>query len=362
MCGVVGVVGSKETAVYTAVSCMRALQHRGQEGMGIASWLNGEMLIARREGEVLQALSTLSIADFKSTALLGHTRYATIGEGRIENVQPVVQKFRGKSFALVHNGSLVNLQELSDMTGKDYKNLSDTHIVADLIAQSRLSSIEDALIEAASKLRGSYNLIVLFGGDIYAMRDPHGFHPLQIGQGPNGEHVVASESYAFDFIGGNFIRDVWAGEFIHLSKQGFHYLTTFGEDTKIQVDIFEFQYYLSPASIVHGVEVGAAREMMGAHLADIYASLYSIPQGAVVAPIPDSGNQAALGFSKKLRTLGYDISFEPHLIFRSHASNVHRAFIEPTKKRRLGRCMPPSPATSCYQLSIPITPSASFRA
>lgn len=341
MCGIIGVFGRKETAIYLAIKGMRGLQHRGQEGLGLAAGdpdFNG-IMVERGQGEVSQVLPNINVTRLEHNVVIGQTRYSTIGASNLQNVQPAMGFFRGKPFAVLQNGSLVNLTEIARYTKKNYTGVSDTHAIADLLGNTREISIESAIIEMTKHLRGSYNLIILFNNEIYAVRDPRGFHPFQLGIGPEGEFVVASESYAFDFMRGRLVRDIRAGEYLRISKDGiatFHQIHR-PDNQHLQFCIFESQYYLSPHSIVHGVKAGTAREFMGERLAREYLKHHSIRAGTIIAPIPDSGNQAALGAYRYLLQKRYDVIFEPYLIFRSHAANVRRAFILPRKEDRIER-------------------------
>ncbi|TSC73503.1 MAG: amidophosphoribosyltransferase [Parcubacteria group bacterium Gr01-1014_70] len=334
MCGIVGGFN-----LFDVINCSRALQHRGQQGFGIGFFGNdNDIHVLRREGEVPQALWSIDLSDLQGSSFVTHTRYSTTGAGTLENVQPVYRK-NNFEFALVHNGNIVNMHEIERITNRSYANLSDTHAIADLIAQSPRSTIEEAIQEACMQLRGSYNLLVLHNGNIHVIRDPHGFHPLQLGLSAKGEYLVASESYAFDFVGGKLLRDIHPGEYIVISKDTCTPITRFPRirHPHIQLDIFELQYYASPFSIIHGVHVGTARQLFGMYLVQETKAMHNLPPGTVVAPVPDSGNQVALGMYKELLHSGFDVDYNPYLISRSHTTYVHRAYIEPTVEQRLQR-------------------------
>ena len=67
---------------------------------------------------------------------IGHTRYSTTGSSTWRNAQPFYRDVGDHSFALAHNGNLVNTEELAVEAGMLPGTVtSDSDLVAELIAQ-----------------------------------------------------------------------------------------------------------------------------------------------------------------------------------------------------------------------------------
>lgn len=333
MCGIIGVLAKRLEAAPYVLAGLQAQQHRGQEGVGITTSRNTHIFSARGMGEVQLAFRDLDLSTVPGTIAIGHDRYSTIGDSNLENTQPILGSFRGKEFAVVHNGSLVNIDELALKTGIHLTQVSDTHLIADLVSQSKASSFEDALIETANQLKGAFNLIFLFNDRLYVLRDRFGFHPLQIAQLERGDWIVASESCVFDALGADFKGDIDPGTLLVIEKDA--YWTEQWAVPELKVDSFEFIYFSAPPSVIHGAEAGIARYWMGIHLAKRFVGEQRVEPGAIIVPIPDSGNEAALGFYEALLEGGYAVKYRAGALFRSHASNARgRTFIEPSQDRR----------------------------
>lgn len=342
MCGFIGVVNQERKAAYDLYYGLLALQHRGKEcaGMTVTS-PSGEFQFQGGMGELPQAfwlpqvkdnhgpagaLVPRSIGSIEGSVGIGHVRYGTAGEADSANIQPISGVFRGRTFSIAHNGNLVNVSELSRQTNRP-TGCSDTRVIAELIANSPAAEFEDALVETANKLRGAFSLVALYGEKLYALRDPFGFHPLQIGW-RQGDWFVVSESCALDMVGATLVRDLWPGELFIVERKGEKRWRQWTDRITFKFDIFEFIYFLRPDSIVHGVEAGDARCRMGQSLA------WEHPlDGDVVIPVPDSGNEAARGYWQGMREQGHtNLDFHPWAPFRPHV--VSRTFIEPVQEKR----------------------------
>lgn len=324
MCGVFGIVSDKD---YISEDIHKALwhglQHRGQGSAGITTfeWGRDNLFTIKGPGEVPIAFYGKSLKDLPGKIGIGHTRYATAGSGEDENIQPIVKS--GKfNFAICHNGNIVNCNSLRKITNTA-DHLSDTHIIADLINASRAPTFKGAIIETIERLQGSFCLVILFDNKLYAARDRFGFHPLQLGK--RGEDVlVASESSAFLFLGGELIRDIEPGEMLIIDENG-NIESCIWAEKNLKFCIFEYIYFLLPPSTVHGVYVAQARREMGRLLADAYPFAADI-----IAPVPNSGNESSEGYYERLIEKGYKIKFKRGALFRPH---IGRTFIEGQEKR-----------------------------
>lgn len=329
MCGIVGIYNQKRGVAPELYFALMFLQHRGKESAGIVTFDSGRVSAHIGMGEVPQVFLPGSLVGLSGRVGIAHTRYSTTGASDVENAQPVRGFFHGQEFFVAHNGNLVNVKELLYESGLKEEDLgrgcSDTRVIAALISRSGRSTFKEAIEETLPKLKGAFNLLFLFEGRLYAVRDPFGFHPLQLGS-RHGDFFVASESCVFDQLGGTLVRDIRPGEMVIIDEEGVHSLF-FTDRTSLKMDIFEYIYFLRPDSVVEEVEAGLARYWMGRFLADEHPMDVDI-----ISPIPDSGNEAALGYYERMLEKGFRGRFLPWALFRPHT--VSRTFIEPVKELR----------------------------
>jgi amidophosphoribosyltransferase len=232
---------------------------------------------------------------------IGHVRYGTTGGNTRSNIQPMTVRHRKGNLALAHNGNLTNsleLREELEMSGAIFQSTSDTETISYMITRERLTapSIEEAVLSAMHRLRGAYSLVMMSSTKLLAVRDPGGFRPLCLGIRPDGGYAVASESCALDAVGAEFIRDVEPGEMLvfsaeHPKEAPVSYRRHCG--CRQTPCIFEYIYFARPDSVIDGVSVHAARQRAGAALSQTH------PVSAdVVVGVPDSGLDAAIGYSQ----------------------------------------------------------------
>src|SRR5262249_27232609 len=127
--------------------------------------------------------------------------------------------------------------------------------------------------------------------------------------------VFASETCAFDLIGATYERDVRPGELVVVGPEGVS--SRFYSPTGPQSScIFEHVYFSRPDSIIFGRPVNQSRERLGRLLAREHPV-----EADIVAPVPDSGVPAAIGYAAES-----GIPFRMALI-RNHY--IGRTFIEP---------------------------------
>lgn len=255
---------------------------------------------------------------------IGHVRYSTTGEAKKENAQPMVVRHKKGNLAVVHNGNLTNAYELRselEENGHIFTTTTDTEVICHVIVQERLKakSIEEALENTMKRLKGSYSLIVMTSKKLIAVRDPQGFKPLCIGR-TEGEIVFASESCALDITGAEFERDVKPGEIVVVTDNKVTSIQT-NKDAPKGLCVFEYIYFARPDSIIDGISVHKFREDAGRYLAK------QAPVDAdIVAGVPDSGLDAALGYSKE-SGVHYDMAF-------TKSKYIGRTFIQNTQDTR----------------------------
>jgi amidophosphoribosyltransferase len=322
-CGIFGVIGASEAAAVTALG-LHALQHRGQEAVGITSFDGAEFFTRRGLGHVAENFSTgESIAELPGTMAAGHVRYSTTGGAGLRNVQPLYADLANGGFAVAHNGNISNARHLRQelvQKGAIFQSTSDTEVIIHLVATSRFKSNLDKLVDALRLVEGAYSLIVMTSRGMIACRDPLGIRPLVMGR--LGDAVVfASETVALDVVGADFERQIDPGELVEVDFDGtVRTHRPFG-DTPARPCIFEHVYFSRPDSIFNDRSVYESRKMIGVELAK------EAPCDAdLVVPVPDSGVPAAIGYSRQS-----GIPFELGII-RSHY--VGRTFIQPSDGAR----------------------------
>ncbi|HTO98938.1 MAG TPA: amidophosphoribosyltransferase, partial [Myxococcales bacterium] len=221
-CGVFGVFGHPEAANLAYLG-IHALQHRGQESAGIASWDGTDLHLHKAMGLVADIFDQQAIASLPGSSAIGHTRYSTAGQSILSNAQPMVARTTAGQIAVAHNGNLVNAEELrGELAAKGalFQGTSDTEVIVHLLAHQRQGSIEDRILAALSGVRGAYSLLFLTERGIVAVRDPLGFRPLVLGKLKSGATVFASETCALDLIEAEYIREIEPGEMVVADRQG----------------------------------------------------------------------------------------------------------------------------------------------
>ena len=328
-CGVMGVYAPEQTNVAGITYYgLYALQHRGQESCGIVVNDDGLFYSHKDTGLVSEVFSKDVMSRFpKGTMAVGHVRYGTTGGTNRINCQPIeVNHMKGK-LALAHNGNLSNAYKLRselEMSGAIFHTTSDTETIAYIVTRERLTapSIEEALSRAMYSLEGAYSIVLMSATKLIAARDKRGFRPLCYGKTEDGIYIVASESCALQAVGAVFERDILPGEIVVFDKDGIRSYREHCGNAEKTPCIFEYIYFSRPDSIIDGISVHHARMKAGellykAHPAD----------ADVVIGVPDSGLDAALGFSKA-SGIPYGIGFIKN-------KYIGRTFISPGQSERL---------------------------
>mgnify|MGYP002624458182 CR=1 FL=1 len=327
-CGVFGIYAEKERAVAREVYAgLFSLQHRGQEAAGIA--VNSKRWIRSHKdiGLVHEVFSEEKLKDLGDGRIaVGHVRYATSGDGGVQNAQPMVVKHVKGQLALCHNGNLVNSDELRrrlELSGCIFHTTSDTEVISYIIIQKRLTtpSIENAVRAAMQELKGAYSLVMMSPSKLIACRDPWGFRPLSIGKTRDGDYVISSETCGLDAVGADFVRDVKPGEVIVIDENGMRSDQTYCNREKQSLCVFEYIYFARPDSVMEGMSVHESRKMAGHFLAKSHPV-----QADIVVGVPDSGLDAAIGFAE---TSG--ITYEMGLVRNKY---IGRTFIAPEESGR----------------------------
>ena len=258
-CGVFGIFGHHEAANMTYLG-LYALQHRGQESAGIAA-SDGERIRVHKEmGYVADVFDGPTLAELPGRASIGHVRYSTAGESRLANAQPFLIDCAHGQISICHNGNLVNADSLrNDLVsqGSIFQSGSDTEVVLHLFARSKARTVEEAIVDSVTQVQGAFSFLMLSKDRLIAVRDPHGFRPMALGQ-LDGAYVVCSETCAMDLIGATYIRDVEPGEVLFISAGGLRSVKPFAA-APLAHCVFEHVYFSRPDSYVFGKSVNEVR-------------------------------------------------------------------------------------------------------
>jgi len=321
-CGIFGIYAPNKKVSEIIFYGLQALQHRGQESAGIAVSDGEDILVFKDLGLVAQVFNEQNIAPLNGHIGIGHTRYSTRGKNIWRNSQPIYRMFNNESFALAHNGNLINTHQLrKDQAdrGIKFETTTDTEVIASLIESSGSINMEDAVKEAVSRLRGSYSLAILTKNKLFGIRDPHGFRPLVLGS-MEGNYVLASETCALDIIDARFIREIDPGEIVVIDKDGIRSQMMLPVD-RTSMCVFELIYFSRPDSYIHGKNMFEVRHRMGQELAK-----ESPVDADIVISVPDSGTPAAIGYSAQSR-----IPYAEGFIKNRY---IGRTFIQPVQEVR----------------------------
>ncbi len=337
-CGVFGIFGIEEAAVLTTLG-LHSLQHRGQEGAGIVSYDGQDFHSVKKEGLVGENFNSAeTLSKLPGRNAIGHVRYSTTGDSKLENLQPLFANLASGGFACAHNGNLTNTISIRNQLVKDgsiFQTTSDTEVILQLVARSSKKKTIDKLRAVFNQIQGAYSLIILTNKKMIGVRDPYGIRPLVLGK-KGSAYVLASETCALDIIGASYVRDVKNGEMVIISETGLESIQ-FSNQFQERSCIFERIYFARPDSLIDQQTVYTYRKNLGEQLA-----LENNIVADVVVPIPDSGIPAALGFSQ-ISNIPFELG-----IIRSHY--VGRTFIEPSQTiRQFGVKLKHSVNKSCIK-------------
>jgi amidophosphoribosyltransferase len=332
-CGVFGVYAPGLEVAKLAYFGLFALQHRGQESAGIATFTGQEVKIHKEMGLVTQVFDESVLASLTGDIAVGHTRYSTTGSSRVVNAQPVLVETDLGPLVLAHNGNLVNTVELREHILAQNWTLAtttDSEVIAYAMAQEVRVGQDwiAAAIAACQQCVGAFSLVIGTPQGVMGIRDPNGVRPLVIGRLPNGDgtpnassqYVLSSETCGLDIIGAEYVRDVKPGELVWIDEKGLS-STIWAPQAARKLCIFEMIYFARPDSQMQGESLYSYRMRIGHYLAK-----ESLVEADIVVAVPDSGIPAAIGFSQ-----ASGIPYIDGLIKNRY---VGRTFIQPTQKMR----------------------------
>ncbi len=322
-CGIFGIYAPGQDLFRVTNFALYALQHRGQESAGIALSDGQNIHLKKGQGLVAEVFTRLQgLEGITAVGALGHVYYSTRGKARPENAQPLLVRYRQGNLAVAYNGNLINAPELREKLEKEgsiFQTMTDSELIAHLIARSGYSELESALQSILPDLRGAYSFLFLTEDRLIGLRDPYAVRPLSLGRW-QGHFVLASETCAFDTIGAEKIRDIRPGEMVVISREGLRSIQVLSSP-RTALCVFEFIYFARPDSDIHDKNVYLVRKKLGRQLAREHPV-----QADLVTGVPDSSLTAASGFAEEL-----GLPYEMGLIKNRY---IGRTFIQPSQEIR----------------------------
>ncbi|MBI3341560.1 class II glutamine amidotransferase [Candidatus Curtissbacteria bacterium] len=273
-CGIAGAISPPgEVASNIVIEMGKALQHRGQNGAGIAVKARGKLLKvfkkAKAFNEVFTSTDVVDENFLKGEVAIAHLRYPTEGSMRRDcDAQPFYASYQGWEIAVGHNGSLVDLEKHRKKLKKfdiELESDSDTEIMAWLIVTAPGLNWKQKISNAMVDVKGAYSLVMVTADDkLMALRDPWGVRPLVWSQ-DNGHIFVASETCALDRIGIHHNKKLEPGQLLIASADGVS-ISNYTKPQKTSFCVFEKLYFSHETSAWDGI-IGENRESLGQQLA-----------------------------------------------------------------------------------------------
>jgi len=319
-CGVFGIYGHNENVARICYFGLFSLQHRGQEGAGIAVSNGKKIKAIRGLGLVPSVFSEKEITSLPGFLAIGHNRYSTTGSNNLNNVQPIIIHLKNEDFAIAHNGNIINSEILLKTLSKtNFVSTTDSEVIARIITNTKGVLWEKKILNSLPLFDGAFSIVAISKNKLIAFRDPYGFRPLVLGK-LNGGYVVCSETCALEIIGAKYLRDIKPGEVVAIDDTGVNHVGQVNSKRKAFC-LFEYVYFARPDSLLNRELVHQVRQRSGEILA------YETPVGAdLVVAVPDSGTSAAIGYSK-----ASGIPFGEILIKNRY---IGRTFIQPEQRIR----------------------------
>ncbi|MGI8414697.1 MAG: glutamine--fructose-6-phosphate transaminase (isomerizing), partial [Nakamurella sp.] len=228
MCGIVGYIGDQQAAPVLVEGLAR-LEYRGYDSAGIAVLSASGVKVVRAVGRVrdLEAKLPKRLA---GKVGIGHTRWATHGAATEPNAHP--QASEDGRIQVVHNGILDNASTVRASLAADGVPLTsdtDTEVLAHLVARSTAESLEDKLIDALSRVTGTYAVAVISADHADRIVVARNGSPLVIGVGDHqmfvGSDVAALVRHTSQVV------HLYDGELATITAGGFKTFTSDRIDT-----------------------------------------------------------------------------------------------------------------------------------
>ncbi len=192
MCGIIGYMGRSQ-ALPILLEGLKRLEYRGYDSAGIAIINNGDLLLEKTEGKIVQLEKHLMNKQCPGTTGIAHTRWATHGEPNTTNAHPHLDCTN--TIAVVHNGIIENYQSIKKHLikgGHTFRTETDTEVIAHLIEDFYSGKLEDAVQKAVAELEGTYGLVVLSRREPQKLVGVRNGSPLLVGIADD-EYFLASD-------------------------------------------------------------------------------------------------------------------------------------------------------------------------
>ena len=228
MCGIIGYCG-KKPAVPIVLEALKRLEYRGYDSAGIASLYDGKLVIKKDAGKIDEVIQKQNLAGLPGIVAIGHTRWATHGGVSQFNAHP--HSDCGSRVAVVHNGIVENNQQLrQELTtiGHKFSSETDTEVIPHLIEDELKNgcSLEQAVLNVAPKLEGSYAFLVMSLDDPSKIVGTRRNNPLIVGIDAS-DYYVSSDALAFSQYT-NQVMGLEDNEVVMLTQEGIEFFDAQG--------------------------------------------------------------------------------------------------------------------------------------
>ena len=311
MCGIVGFFGPDDV-VHDIVFGLTALQHRGQDAAGIATF-DTNFHLHKGQGLIPDAFKPKHLKKLTGNLGIGHVRYTTQGSNEIDLAQPFTTSYPF-GLAMVHNGNVINFRQVAARLHDKYHVLPKTSNDLELImytfaSELRIKDLDhlsvvdifDAVETTQELVKGAYATITMIAGHgLLAFNDPLGIRPLVLGRRETADgpiYAFSSESTCFDYLGFELVKNIGPGQAVFIDQNfEVHYKNKYSVPKNFCV--FEYIYFAREDSNIHGRLVARERVRLGKLLARkvIDAGL----QPDMVIDVPSSGYFAASGLAEAI--------------------------------------------------------------
>ncbi len=323
MCGFVGMIGQPQASTALGIA-LQALQHRGQDATGIATFDAGRIHIHKDLGMVSAVFTPDALQRLRGSSGIGHVRYPTVGGGLREDSQPFWTRRPG--VVMAHNGNVTNLPSIAAWLRKRSVHLQSScdvepilMVFAEALVEQRNykdgdknspggdyspADVVAAVTEVFRQVRGAYTCVALMELEgretLVAFRDPDGIRPGAFARGPGGAWMAASETVAFDALGFTREADLPPGRVVLLraGEEPVILPASPVPDRPSRNCIFERIYFARPDSQMEDGFIYDIRWRMGQQLGEEWRRRGL--SADVVIPVPDTSRPAAQAMAETL--------------------------------------------------------------
>lgn len=227
---------------------------------------------------------------------------ACIGCISDEDPMPLIIRSKFGLYAICIVGMVSNGEEIVESSVRDgggvFQSMSGDRVNAVEIIASLINRKDDfveGIRYAQEQIKGSASILILKeNGHLLAVRDREGRLPVAIGKNEDG-FAVSFESFAYQKLGYEHVRELRSGEIVELSPTEMRVLYEGNDVTKICA--FLWTYYGFPTASYEGVNVEVMRTRNGEIMAHNERETGTLPDVDYVCGVPDSGTPHAIGYA-----------------------------------------------------------------